>query len=126
VDIHIEVPRLRHDELLSTRPGESSAAVRERVVAARARQRSRFANLPVLNNAQMRPRDLRTLCPLTDDVQTLLRHAIDQLSLSARAYDRIIKLARTIADLDDSEPIALSHVAEAIQYRSLDRGHGKG
>jgi magnesium chelatase family protein len=125
LDIHIEVPRLRHDELLSTRQGESSKAVRERVIAARAVQTRRFAGTPVMNNAQMRPRDLRQFCPLADEVQGLLRTAIDQLHLSARAYDRILKLARTIADLDGAEQIAVPHVAEAIQYRSMDRGHRK-
>ena len=122
LDIHIEVPRLRHDELLSTRPGESSAAVRERVARARELQHRRFAGLPVANNAQMRPRDLKHFCPLTEDVQTLLRTAIDQLHLSARAYDRILKLSRTIADLDGAEQIAVPHLAEAIQYRNMDRG----
>jgi len=122
LDIHIEVPRLRHDELLSTRPGESSAAVRERVARARLLQTRRFADLPITNNAQMRPRDLRRFCPLTEDVQSLLRTAIDQLHLSARAYDRILKLSRTIADLDGADQIAVSHLAEAIQYRNMDRG----
>jgi magnesium chelatase family protein len=122
LDIHIEVPRLRHDELLSTRPGEASAAVRERVARARALQSRRFAGIPITNNAQMRPRDLRHFCPLTEDVQSLLRIAIDQLHLSARAYDRILKLSRTIADLDGADGIAVPHLAEAIQYRNMDRG----
>ncbi|MHB9132984.1 MAG: YifB family Mg chelatase-like AAA ATPase [Armatimonadota bacterium] len=126
LDIHIEVPRLRHDELLSTKSGESSASVRERVVRAREIQSRRFAGTPIKNNAQMRPRDLRQFCPLSEDVQSLLRTAIDQLHLSARAYDRILKLARTIADLDTSDQIAVPHIAEAIQHRSLDRGHGRG
>jgi len=122
LDIHIEVPRLRHDELLSTRPGESSVAVRERVARARATQSRRFVDLPITNNAQMRPRDLRQFCPLTEDVQALLRTAIDQLHLSARAYDRILKLSRTIADLDGADQIAVPHLAEAVQYRNMDRG----
>jgi len=122
LDIHIEVPRLRHDEMLSTRPGESSAAVRARVIAARAIQTRRFDGTPIANNAQMRPKDLRQFCPISDDVQALLRAAIDKLHLSARAYDRILKLARTIADLDAADHLAVSHVAEAVQYRSLDRG----
>lgn len=121
LDIHIEVPRLRHDELLSTREGETSTAVRERVNRARATQGRRFAGTPIANNAQMRPRDIRQFCPLTTDVQALLRTAIDQLHLSARAYDRILKLSRTIADLDASEHITTTHLAEAVQYRSLDR-----
>ncbi len=126
LDIHIEVPRLRHDELLSTCAGESSAAVRERVVQARERQTRRFAGTPVVNNAQMRPKDIRQFCPLSADVQSLLRTAIDQLHLSARAYDRILKLARTIADLDAAEQIAVPHLAEAIQYRNMDRGKTRG
>ena len=125
LDIHIEVPRLRHDELLSNRPGEASAAVRERVARASAIQSRRFDGLPITNNSQMRPKDLKRFCPITDDVQSLLRTAIDQLHLSARAYDRILKLARTIADLDDAEHIAVPHLAEAIQYRNMDRGHGR-
>lgn len=122
LDIHIEVPRLKHDELLSTTPGESSAAIRARVAEARAVQTRRFADTPITNNAQMRPKDIRQFCPLSGDVQSLLRTAIDQLHLSARAYDRILKLARTIADLDAGPDIAIPHLAEAIQYRSLDRG----
>jgi len=122
LDIHIEVPRLRQDELLSTRPSESSAAIRERVNRARAIQAQRFAGTPILNNAQMRPKDMRACCPLSDDVQSLLRTAIDQLHLSARAYDRILKLSRTIADLDGAEHIGIAHLAEAVQYRNLDRG----
>ena len=122
LDIHIEVPRLRHDELLSTRHGESSSAVRQRVHQARAKQTLRFAGAPIVNNAQMRPRDIRQFCPLSSEVQSLLRTAIDQLHLSARAYDRILKLSRTIADLDNSPDIATPHLAEAIQYRNLDRG----
>jgi len=122
LDIHIEVPRLRHDELLSTRQGEASASVRERITRARAIQQQRFTHTPILNNAQMRPKDMKQFCPLSEDVQSLLRTAIDQLHLSARAYDRILKLARTIADLDASESLAIPHIAEAIQYRTLDRG----
>ncbi|HEX2949630.1 MAG TPA: YifB family Mg chelatase-like AAA ATPase, partial [Armatimonadota bacterium] len=122
LDIHIEVPRLRQDELLSNRPGEPSASIRARVIKARAVQTARFTGTPITCNTQMGPRDIRQFCSLTDDVQTLLRTAIDQLHLSARAYDRILKLARTIADLDECDNIASPHIAEAIQYRSLDRG----
>jgi magnesium chelatase family protein len=121
LDIHIEVPRLRHDELLSSRPGEASDEVRARVIQARAIQRRRFAGASIANNAQMRPRDIRQHCVLSDDVQRLLRTAIEQLHLSARAYDRILKLARTVADLAGSLPLEIDHVAEAIQFRTLDR-----
>lgn len=122
LDIHIEVPRLRHDELLSNNPGESSAAIRARVAKARTIQTLRFAGTKVVNNAQMRPKDLRVYCPLTADVQLLLRTAIERLHLSARAYDRILKLSRTIADMEASDQISTAHIAEAIQYRNLDRG----
>ncbi len=126
LDIHIEVPRLRQQELLSTRGGEPSVSVRARVQRARDIQSRRFAGQPVTCNAQMRPKDLHHACPLTDDVQSLLRTAIDQLHLSARAYDRILKLSRTIADLEESDGIGLAHIAEAIQYRNMDRGKGMG
>jgi len=122
LDIHIEVPRLRHDELLSPGAGEPSSMVRERVNRARTVQLQRFTGTPIINNAQMRPKDIRHFCPLSSDVQSLLRTAIDQLHLSARAYDRILKLARTIADLEETAQIGIAHIAEAIQYRSLDRG----
>ncbi len=125
LDIHIEVPRLRHDELLSTRLGEASVDVRARVTRAREVQLRRFAGTPIANNAQMRPKDIRQFCPLDDDVQRLLRTAIDQLHLSARAYDRILKLARTIADLAGDESLAVPHVAEAVQFRTMDRGAGR-
>ena len=125
LDIHIEVPRLRQNELLSTHPGESSAAIRARVARARLIPDTRFEGTPVINNAQMRPMDMRKFCPLSDDVQSLLRTAIDPLHLSARAYDRILKLARTIADLEAAEQIGVAHLAEAVQYRNLDRGKMK-
>ncbi len=121
IDIHIEVPRLTPDELMDRQPGESSAAVRTRVIAARQRQRQRFANTKFHSNAQMTSRALRHFCPLSDEVGSLLRTAIDQFALSARAHDRVIKLARTIADLEGSDDIHVPHIAEAVQYRSLDR-----
>ncbi len=121
IDIHIEVPRLKAEEALDTRPGEPSAAIRERVIAARRRQQERFAGTPFTNNATMTPRALREFCPLSPEVQTLLKTAIEQFALSARAHDRIIKVARTIADLEGAEYIGVAHVAEAVQYRSMDR-----
>jgi magnesium chelatase family protein len=121
VDIHIEVPRLKHDELMTPTDGEPSAAVRARVARARERQQARFAETAIFCNAHMQSRHLRELCPLSDDVKALLKAAVESLSLSARAYDRIIKLARTIADLEAADEIAAPHVAEAIQYRTLDR-----
>jgi magnesium chelatase family protein len=126
IDIHIEVPRLKQDEMVQSAGAamsESSATIRERVVAARARQAARFesAGAAIHCNAHMQPRQLRDLCPISDDIRDLMRAAITQLSLSARAYDRILKLSRTIADLDDKPDVELAHVAEALQYRALDR-----
>jgi magnesium chelatase family protein len=123
IDIHIEVPRLRQDEMLHTGgTGEPSAAIRERVVAARERQSHRFSDSTSLHcNAHMQSRQIKQYCPIGDDVKDLLRAAVSQLGLSARAYDRILKLARTVADLEDQSTIQIAHVAEAIQYRALDR-----
>ena len=121
VDIHIEVPRLHRDELLTPANGEPSASVRARVQRAREVQAQRFGGDGIFCNAHMRPRELKQFCKLTEEVRTFLSGAIDQLGLSARAFDRVVKLSRTIADLDGAEEIGLPHVAEAIQYRGLDR-----
>jgi magnesium chelatase family protein len=121
IDIHIEVPRLTPDELLGRQPGEPSAAIRARVIAARARQSARFEGKPFFSNSQMNTKALREFCVLNAEAEGLLRAAIDQFALSARAHDRILKLARTIADLDGSDEIGVAHLAEAVQYRSLDR-----
>ena len=121
IDIHVEVPRLKYEELSGEQAGEPSTAVRERVERSRKVQRERFQRAKIFCNAHMGPKHLPQFCPLSDEVQSLLRGAIDQLSLSARAYHRIIKLARTIADLEGSPDLAGHHVAESIQYRSLDR-----
>ena len=122
IDIHIEVPRLRQEEMIhGGGTGEPSAAIQQRVVASRQRQTARFDGTPLHCNAHMGARQIKQFCRVGDDVKDLLRAAISQLGLSARAYDRILKLARTVADLDDQADIALAHVAEAIQYRALDR-----
>ena len=121
IDIHIEVPRLKHDEMLSQKTGEPSAAIRERVVASRTRQVERLAGSGIYCNAYMSSRQIKKYCQVSDEIMGLLRSAITQLNLSARAYDRILKLSRTIADLAGEETIRFDHVAEAIQYRSLDR-----
>ena len=121
IDIHIEVPRLKDEELLGPSRGEPSKAVRERVRAARAIQSRRFEKTGIFVNAAMESRQVRTFCKVDEDAQVLLKAALQRLGLSARAYDRILKLSRTIADLAASETVGVSHVAEAIQYRSLDR-----
>jgi magnesium chelatase family protein len=127
IDIHVEVPAMDYAQLSSLEKGESSAAIRERVVASRAVQRERFARhkggLAVHCNAGMRARDVHRHCVLDVDAQELLKAAMADLHLSARAYDRILKVARTIADLDGAASIAVDHVSEAVQYRSLDRSY---
>jgi len=121
VDIHIEVPRLARDELLTPANGEPSRAIRERVRQAREVQAKRLEGSGIFCNAHMRPRDIKAFCRLSEEVRGFLSKAIDQLGLSARAFDRVVKLSRTVADLEGSEGIKLKHVAEAIQYRGLDR-----
>jgi len=122
IDIHIAVPSVKFKELSSDARGEHSAGIRERVNAARERQLHRFRNEKAIYcNAQMESRDVRKYCTLDEKSQALLALAIRQQGLSARAYDRILKVSRTIADLDGSEHIQLGHVAEGIHYRSLDR-----
>ncbi len=123
IDLHVEVTPVSYDEL-STRTftSEKSKTIAQRVVSARARQEQRFHNDPtVFNNAQMPSRMVRELCQLNEESLTLLKTAMEKLQLSARAYDRIIKVARTIADLGGSEDIQVDHIAEAIHFRTLDR-----
>ena len=122
IDLHIEVPAVRYDDLRSNEPTESSAAIRERVVAARMRQLERGGADGIYANALMKPRHIKKYCRLDDAGEQLLGGAIRQLGLSARAYHRVLKVARTIADLDNQHHIAPHHLLEAIQYRSLDRG----
>ncbi len=122
IDIHVEVPAVRYRELSRTGEGESSADIRARVEAARTIQQGRFSRTPRVHcNAQMGPRLIRTHCALDAAGQRLIASVIDRLGMSARAHDRILKLARTIADLAGSDAIAVPHLAEAIQYRTLDR-----
>ncbi len=121
IDIHIEVPRLSPQDLMSKAIGESSATVRHRVETARKIQVERLKDDGLTCNAQLHAKQLRLHCNLDDGAQDLLKAAIHQFSLSARAYDRILKVARTVADLDSSEAIQLHHIAEAINYRTLDR-----
>jgi magnesium chelatase family protein len=121
VDIHIEAPALSLSELRSEKAGESSAAIRRRVDAARARQHARFSGTKTGANARMSHAQIRNHCALDSALGDLLQRAMEELKLSARAYDRILKVARTIADLAAAEQIGSSHLLEAIQYRSLDR-----
>ncbi|HTT66767.1 MAG TPA: YifB family Mg chelatase-like AAA ATPase [Gemmatimonadales bacterium] len=122
IDMHIDVPAVRFRELSEERGGEPSARIRERCARARAVQRARFAGRAgVFANAHMAPRDIRVHCALSASADALLRTAIARLSLSARAYHRVLKLARTVADLAGAARIEPPHVSEAIQYRSLDR-----
>jgi magnesium chelatase family protein len=122
IDLHIEVTPVPIAEMSTAAPGEPSAEIRRRVVAARNIQRERFAECEgVHTNAMMNSKMLRTFCPLSKEAATMLQTAMDRLNLSARAYDRIIKVARTIADLAAEPDITTSHIAEAINYRSLDR-----
>jgi magnesium chelatase family protein len=117
IDIHLEVPRIPHEQLADRRPGEPSAAVRERVERAREVQARRFAGTALLTNADMGPKELRQYAALDDAGETLLGAAVRQMGLSARAYHRVLKLARTIADLAGEEQVSTAFVAEALQYR---------
>ncbi len=118
IDIHIEVPRVDYEKLRSDRLGESSADIRARVEAARDRQRKRFANsVDIASNADMRVAEVRQFCKLDEMGENLVRTAMSQMQLSARAYHRILKLSRTIADLAGSDTIQSVHLAEALQYR---------
>lgn len=122
IDIHLEVPTVPYRDLIGAEAEEPSAVVRQRVELARVRQRHRFRDRPGLYaNAHMTARDLRRYCPLSEAVERLLREAVARLGLSARAYHRVLKIARTIADLAGADDLATTHVSEAIQYRSLDR-----
>ncbi len=122
IDLHIEVPSVKFREITSERTGEMSTQIRDRVVTARKRQQERFKDKPRITcNARMGSRELKSYCALNEQTVELLKFAMSDLNLSARAYDRILKVARTIADLAGSENILGDHVSEAIQYRSLDR-----
>jgi magnesium chelatase family protein len=123
IDIHVDVPAVRFKEMSErgSPAGESSSAMRARVLAARGRQSVRLRGEGIFSNAQMSPRQIRSFCRLNEECERLLERAMERQGLSARAYDRILKVSRTIADLEGSDGIGTSHVAEAVGYRSLDR-----
>jgi len=124
IDIHIEVPAVKYKELRAPSSSVDSAAVRQGVIEARNRQTERYrADKKTYSNAQMMPKMIRKYCAITPDGEKLLENAITRLGLSARAHDRILKVARTIADLDAAENIEPRHLSEAIQYRTLDRSY---
>jgi magnesium chelatase family protein len=136
IDIHIEVPAVQYKELRGGMAAEGSEQIRARVLAARERQHERFseggdrtkgsakaASRRVFANSQMSTQQIRTYCELSSDAERLLERAMQQQGLSARAHDRILKVARTIADLTGEAMIAVPHIAEAIQYRTLDRSY---
>lgn len=127
IDLHVEVTPVKFDELTAVRPSEKSEKIRERVIRAREIQKQRFSGLKGIHcNAQMSSKMLQKNCKIDGEGKQLLKTAMDRLSLSARAYDRILKVARTIADLEISEKINIQHLAEAIQMRSLDRENWAG
>ena len=116
IDIHIEIPEVDYEKLSSERIGESSTSIRERVQAARERQKIRFEGSDIICNSDMRVAEVRQLCKLDEAGDSLVRAAMSQLNLSARGYHRVLKLARTIADLAGSEDIQSVHLSEALQY----------
>ena len=121
IDIHLDVPAVKFRELRATDAAEGSADIRARVEQARLAQQERFAGLKIYANAQMTPRLIRKHCRLDAACEQLLETAMNHMGLSARAHDRILKVARTVADLEGRPEIQSKHIAEAIQYRSLDR-----
>lgn len=126
IDLHVEVPRLKKEELAAQPDGEPSKEIRARVAAARLVQQERFQGSEAFCNARMSPRQMKDACVLDKEAEVLLKAAIMHLQLSGRAYDRILKVARTIADLDRSAAIQAKHIAEATQYRNLDRNPSAG
>ena len=120
IDIQIEVPRLSPEELLNTKiKSESSADIRKRVIKARKIQAQRYRDYPILTNSQLSAELIKIFCKLDEASENLLRTAISRFNLSGRSYDRIVKLARTIADIEQSENIESSHIAQALQYRNF-------
>lgn len=123
IDLHVEVPRVLYDDLQYKAGGESSRQIRERILKARGIQQQRFAATSLRVNAEMGTAQVRRYCALNAASEQLMKDAFTRLHLSARAYDRVLKVARTIADLEDSASIEMQHLAEALQYRCLDRSY---
>ncbi|MDO8443949.1 MAG: YifB family Mg chelatase-like AAA ATPase [bacterium] len=121
IDIHIEVPRIKYDKLASEKVAEESAKVKERVESARQKQKERFKGTKIKSNAKMGVKEVKKYCRLDDDAEKLIGAAVDSMKLSARVYHRLLKLARTIADLENSENIKPNHIAEALQYRPKEK-----
>jgi len=121
IDIHIEVPAVKYRDLANRTAGESSRDIKKRVDAARRIQLNRFKGMRIYSNAQMTNRHIKKFCQIDEASQKLLEMAIDKFGLSARAYTRILKVARTIADIEGKENIEAAHLSESIQYRTLDR-----
>jgi len=121
IDIQIDVPAVPYKELANSRAAESSETIRARVVEARDKQLRRFDEDHIYTNAQMGPRHIRKFCVLTPDCEKIMENAVTKLGFSARGYDRILKVARTVADLEGSENLQSKHLSEAVQYRTLDR-----
>ncbi|HUH65385.1 MAG TPA: ATP-binding protein, partial [Syntrophales bacterium] len=121
IDIHIEVPSVKYKDLAGRLAGESSAAIKGRIEKARVVQRERFPAREIQFNARMSDKDVKLFCKVDEDSQKLIEMAIEKLGLSVRAYTKVLKIGRTIADLEEDENIQPRHVAEAIQHRSLDR-----
>ena len=122
IDIHVEVPAVPYKDLMNETRAEPSEAIRRRVSGAREIQSKRFSRAKIYCNAQMSSRHIKTHCQIDMASRSLLESAIDKLGLSARAFNRVLKIARTIADLEGESDILVDHISEAIQYRNLDRG----
>ena len=120
-DLHIEAAPVTFDDLSSQKPEEPSAEIRKRVIAAREIQNARFQGTKITCNARITPDKLAVFCPMTDSAKSRLKAVFEKMGLSARAYDRLLKVARTAADMAGSEVIEAVHIAEAVQYRTLDR-----